>query len=459
VDGVDGSAYGRFETRADEPEFFKLDGYLGYVRVEQGLGDLANLTSITSYNRINGLTSQDQDGTPLPFSAGRADTGFWNFSQELQLASQDNTRLKWLLGTYYYKALAELRPARGTGTSGPYVERFRGQRTRSLAGFGQLSYEVLDRTTITAGLRYTDEQQKLTSNSYTLIGQGTAQTRVPFPPAPVNPVDSSGWTWRLALDHKFSSEIMGYVTWNRGLKGGGHTLVTLATVPGYNPEKLDAYESGLKMQFLNGRVRINPSLFLYKFKDIQYNAIINIPGQPQSARVGNAAAATIAGLDLDASLQISERLQINAAFEYLHSKYDSFPNAIVSRPAVAPAGGAVTGPMDVTGNRLPYAPETSGSLGFTYNAPLAGGEVVFDGAIRYIGDRYAAPSNFITIPAYVIVGMGLGWTSPDERFSVRVWGDNILDEKYSSTILETGVGFFPTVGAPITYGVTVSTKF
>jgi iron complex outermembrane receptor protein len=459
LDGVDGSAYGRYETRGNEPEFFRSDGYLGYLRLEQGLGDFATLTSISSYNKVRGQTSQDQDGTPLDFSVGFQKAGFRNISQELQLSSLGSGRFKWLLGAYYYRALAELTPARGTGTSGPRVERFRGQRTRSLAGFGQASYEILDGTTVTAGLRYTDEYQRLKSNSYTLVGSGVTQIRTPFPPNPLDPVDSSGWTWRLALDHKFSSDIMGYVSWNRGLKGGGFTLVTLATVPGYKPEKLDAYEAGLKMQFLNGRVRINPALFLYKFKNIQYNAIIQLAGQPQSARVANAAAATITGFDLDAALQVSGRLQLNAAFEYLHSKYDSFPKAVVSRPAVAPANGAVGGVLDAKGNRLPYAPRSSASLGFTYKVPVGSGEVILDGSTRYVGSQYVNPSNFLKIPSYTVVGLGLGWTSADERLGVRVWGDNIFDERYDFTVTETGVGFFRTPGAPRTYGVTVSTKF
>lgn len=460
LDRVDGNAYGRFENRGDAPALLKMDGYLGYVRMEQGLGDVATLTSISSYNKVNPTTAFDQDATPLDIAPGTQNIGFWNLSQEVQLASQGSGRLKWLVGAYYYNALAELTPARGTGSAAPggLVDRFRGQRTRSLSGFGQLSYEVLDGTTLTAGLRYTDEKQKLTSNSYTIIGQGASQVRVPFPPAPLDPVDSSGWTWRLALDHKFSRDIMGYVSWNRGLKGGGFTLVTLAAVPGYKPEQLDSYEAGLKMQFLGGRVRINPAAFLYKFKDIQYSVLTFVPGQGTNAAISNAAAATMAGFDLDASFKITSRLQLNAAFEYLHSNYDSFPNAVISRPNAAPAGGGVTSVVDVTGNQLPYAPETSGSLGFIYKAPLAGGELIFDGTVRHIGDQFAAPSNGFKIPSYNLVGVGLGWTLADERFGVRVWGDNIFDTSYSLTTIESTIGFFRTPGAPRTYGVTLSTK-
>lgn len=461
LDRVDGAAYGRFENRGDAPSLFRMDGYLGYLRIEQGLGDFATLSSISSYNRINAATAFDQDATPLDIAPGTQDIGFWNLSQEVQLASAGSGPLKWLAGAYYYKALAELTPALGTGAAAPggRVERFRGQRTHSLAGFGQLSYEIFPGTTATAGLRYTDEEQKLTSNSYTLVGQGANQVRIPFPPSPLDPVDSSGWTWRLALDHKFAHDIMGYVSWNRGLKGGGFTLVTLAAVPGYRPEKLDSYETGLKMQFLNGRVRINPAAFLYKFKNIQYSVLTFVPGQGTNAAISNAAAATMYGLDLDMSVQVTSRFQLTAAFEYLHTRYDSFPNAVVSTPVAAPGGGGVTSVVDVTGNELPYAPATSGSLGFMYTAPLAGGELTLDGSVRHTGDQYAAPSNNFKIPAYNLVGLGLGWTSQNERIGVRIWGDNIFDQNYSLTTIESTIGFFRTPGAPKTYGITVSTKF
>lgn len=457
LDGVDAAAYGRFGNRAEAANDFKLDSYLGYIRVEQGIGDVATLTSITSYDDVQPFPKFDSDATPLPISIATQDLFFHNFSQEFQLSSKSSKPLSWIVGAYYYRAFAGMTPLDIKGTSnGPAgeVRFFRKQRTRSLAGFGQLTYELTPSTKLTAGLRYTDESEELADDLYTLVGTDPNPTRLVFPPVPLGKLDSSGWTWRLAVDQKFGDGVMGYISWNRGLKGGGFTLVTTSNIPPYKPEKLDSYEAGLKMEFLNGRVRINPALFLYKFRNIQVNSFNGF-----LTALANAAKATLWGVDIDAAAKIGDRFQVTGAFEYLHTRYDRFPNAIFFQAKAAPAGGATQiNNQDATGNSLPYAPTTSGSLGLSYTAPLAGGDLMIDGSLRYVDSQFVGPSNIFKMPSYTLVGAGIGWTTSDKRFSVRVWGDNMFDKDYSYQIFESGSGIFRNPGAPRTFGVTLSTR-
>jgi iron complex outermembrane receptor protein len=454
LDGVDGSAYGRFEVRADAKNLLKIDSYLGYVRVEQKIGDFANLTSISSYHDMRPFARFDQDGTPLNIVKGTQDLQYRDFSQEVQLGSKGSGPLTWTVGAYYYNALASFLPLDLTGSftgAAGEIRYFRKQKSESLAGFGQLTYQIIEGTKITAGLRYTDETEKLPNDLYTLIGPDPTPTRAPFR---TGKQDSSGWTWRLALDQKLNDHIMGYISWNRGLKSGGFTLTTTANLPSYAPEKLDSYEIGTKMEFLGGRIRINPALFLYKFKDIQFN--VQVAG---GSAVSNAARATIKGLDLDASLKISSRLELTGSFEYLDAKFDSFPNATFFVPNAAPSGGAATlTNQNASGNRMPNAPRESGTLGLVYTAPLSGGSLQFDGSTRFVGDQFAGPSNFFVNRAYTLVSAGLSWTTADKRLGVRVWADNLFNENYNSQVFESGPGIFRVPGAPRTFGVTLSTK-
>ena len=455
LDGVDGSTYGRYEVRSNSANSLNFNSYLGYLRIEQGLGDVVNLTSITSYHDVKPFARFDQDATPADVVTASQDLGYRNFSQELQLSSQGSGPLTWLVGAYYYNALASMTPLILEGSvagAAGQIRQFRKQKAESIAGFGQAVYKLTSDTNLTAGLRYTKETEKLPAGLFTLIGRDPNPTRAPFDP---NSQDSSGWTWRLALDHRFNDSIMGYVSWNRGLKSGGFTLVTLVNrLPGYEPEKLDAYEAGLKMEFLNGRVRINPALFLYKFKDMQFSVLT-----AGGTAISNAARSTIKGFDLDAAFKVSDRFQLSGAFEYLDATFDSFKNAAFFEPRPAPGGGAATVNNQIAGgNTLAYAPKISASLGFSYNAPLGGGDLQFDGSVRYVDDQFIGPSNFFVNPAYTLVSTGIGWTSGDERMGVRVWADNLFDQKYSTQIFESGPGIFRVPGAPRTYGVTLSTK-
>ncbi len=458
VDGVDGAAYGRFGNRANSDNDLKTDSYLGYIRLEQGLGDFATLTSISSYQEVQPFAKFDSDATPLNVFAATQDLFFHNVSQEFQLSSKAEGPFTWIVGAYYYNALAGFSPMvlTGTGGGGPTGQtRFiRRQRTESLAGFGQLTYKLTEATKLTAGMRYTDESQKLPRDLVTLVGPDPNPVRLPFPSVPAATLDSSGWTWRVALDHQFSDDFMGYVSWNRGLKSGGFTLTTAADVPPYRPEKLDSYEAGLKMEFLNGRVRINPALFVYKFKNIQVNSFNGF-----LTALTNAASATIKGLDLDAAVKVSGGLQLTATFEYLDSQYDEFPTSIGFVPVAAPGGGArQVNNVNAKGNRLPYAPKTSGSFGASYTVPVAGGELLLDGSFRFVGNQFSSSSNFFKVPSYSLVSAGVSWTTSDERFSIRVWGDNIFDKDYAFQIFDSGLGIFRNPGAPRTYGVTLSTK-
>ena len=107
---------------------------------------------------------------------------------------------------------------------------------------------------------------------------------------------------------------------------------------------------------------------------------------------------------------------------------------------------------------MPYAPKTSASFSLVYTAPLTSGDLQFDGTVRYVDDQFIGPSNLFVNPSYTLVNAGLGWTSSDKRFGVRVWADNLLDRNYATQIFESGPGIFRIPGPPRTYGITLSTK-
>lgn len=65
-------------------------------------------------------------------------------------------------------------------------------------------------------------------------------------------------TYRVSLDHRFSDEVMGYVSWNTGFKSGGFNANSPGTAP-YKLETLQAYEAGLKTDLFDGRLRLNTS--------------------------------------------------------------------------------------------------------------------------------------------------------------------------------------------------------
>ena len=64
------------------------------------------------------------------------------------------------------------------------------------------------------GLRYTDETLK--GYSWSSTQQGAIYSG-PF----YGKIISKPWTYRAALDHQFTSNLLGYVSYDHGFKGGG----------------------------------------------------------------------------------------------------------------------------------------------------------------------------------------------------------------------------------------------
>ena len=144
-------------------------------------------------------------------------------------------------------------------------------------------------TNLTLGARYTHDERKLNSTGYGDLLAGFA--------VPLFDISEKSTfnkpTWRIALDHQFSGDVMAYASYSRGFKSGVYNL-TSPTDPVVKPETLDAYEIGIKSQLLDHRLQLNASTFYYDYSDIQLTTI-----KGASQILVNAAKAKIYGVDVD----------------------------------------------------------------------------------------------------------------------------------------------------------------
>jgi len=88
-------------------------------------------------------------------------------------------------------------------------------------------------TNLTVGLRYSSERHILDGYQTIDIAGGPSGLETPFAKQTRNFSDP---TWRVSLDHRFSPELMAYVSENRGFKSGGFNP-QVPTDPAYEPEK------------------------------------------------------------------------------------------------------------------------------------------------------------------------------------------------------------------------------
>jgi iron complex outermembrane receptor protein len=393
----------------------------GSITLDQDLG-FAHLVNITAYRQYHFFTVFEPSATPvlgldIPFVQDGK-----QFTEELQLISAPSTRFSWVAGAYYFSGHEILDPF-VIHLYGPYnlglseIDINDSEATHSVAGFAQATAEVLPQTNLTVGIRYTHERRGLSGTETGFVG----------PTIPIGPIvpytdaeiDASKATWRVALDHKLAQDVLAYVSYNRGFKSGGFNAFD-TTNPPYNPEVLDAYEAGIKSEWLDRRVRVNSAAFFYNYTDIQVTRYTN------TAVVYNGARAQLYGLDIDSAARVVAGLQLTAGLEWIHSQFTSFPNAQFSTPL--PNGGVSVYSGDATGNRLPFTPSLMIDVGADYGIEVHGSRLNFNITSAYSGGYYSEPDNRLHQAAFDYLNAGISWASSDEKLNLRLWARNLLDK-------------------------------
>ena len=448
VIGVDGvtSWPGKRKTNTDWKNTGDNEVYGGSLRIDHDF-DFARFVSLTGYRHVDGDFHLDQDATPTPIVRADINQFAESWSQEFQLLAPSGSAIDWLLGAYYFNADYAYTPLRIEGFgAAPFttLDLYGSQNTESLSAYGQATIPLTESTGLTFGLRYTTEDQKTKGS---IVGDGVVVLPEDLTRQKQN---FKKLTWRVALDHDFSDDILGYLSYNRGIKSGGFNMIN-ANTPGYNPEILDAFEAGLKTQLFDRRVRFNIAAFFYKYKDIQ---VFNITGGG-AVLTTNAAKAEVKGIDIDAAWRVTNELTLSGGLGVLDSEYTDFPDATYTPPS--PLDGPQT-TIDATGNDLIYAPKVSGNVALDYAMPTDVGTFNLNGTLSFRDKVYVSAANRLAIPGYTVVNASLGWTSTSEKFGVKLWARNLFDKDYYLNRTEQALGDIQFLAPPRTFGVTFSVK-
>jgi iron complex outermembrane recepter protein len=469
-----GPAVSTYDVNEDFQPSDSFKGGGGSVHIEQDLG-FAKLSGITAERYSKDSLAFDADATPLSLETiNPVLEEDRQFTQELQLTSEGTTRINWVVGAFYLHSDAMTDPST-VFLGGPLISPlfpvdsiaiYGQEKTNSWAAYGQSTLAITDADRLTIGLRYTEEFRHLIATE-----DGTLVGGIPVYPlnganppsfAPTNPFvpgpsisESKKFTaptWRASFDHRFSDDVLAYVSYNRGFKSGGFNT-GVPTQPAYDPEKLDAFEVGLKTDLMDKRLRLDAAAYYYKYKDIQVGYFV----QGQLAYY-NGASARIYGLDADLKALVTENLTLTAGVSWIHDRYTDFPNAIYYIPNLI-LGGNSTPTQSAAGNRLPLAPDETFSLAADYRYPLPRGALGLD--VTYLfSTRYVfEPDNIQHQPAYNLVNSTLSWMAPGDRFTFSLWGKNLTDAVIANGLIASALGSLSEYQPPRTYGASIQVKF
>lgn len=449
-------------TQPADQQFFrsKSDIFQGTIKADLGFADL---TSYTQYRKedADSRIEGDYSGVEL-FDIGLPNDNM-TFTQELLFTSKPGTRLQWTAGLFYvknrdtYRVFFDFFPA--LGVSSRSFEFGSSSVSQSIAAYADLTYEVSPKFFITAGARYAHDWQK------DVRSQAAFAPNVNATQANLDTVKGDRVTPRVVLRYKPTDEMSLYASYSKGYKaafldlGGGTTNRTV------KPEKIDAFEVGLK--FDNRAVAIEVAGFYYDYKDLQVSLY-----QSGQALIVNAASAKIYGLDAQARFNVSDAFSINMGANIIHARYKDFKNAPIYTPCLIQQIPADVGACASLGQSFPIigqqfndvtmqrAPSFTGNIGARYRADLAGGELQLSGNLYYSSKFFFGPSG-IQFPqkGYEVLSLRAQWEDSSERFMVAVYGDNVTNSRYKTGVQYGNNGIGANWSKPVTYGVEFGVKF
>jgi len=488
ITGTPASAYNyQASTSFSHGEGQRLDhwGVSGTINID--LNDTLQFSSITAYRKLHSANYVDIDATKYEVGDVFVDVRQHQFSQEFQLKLNAD-KLKGVLGLYYLNEHMVSHQEAYADSYLTYVTTPLNflrtiddeQDTKSYAAFGQLSYDLTEQLSLTAGLRYTHEVKNYWRTTTGTTASTVFNFSIPrtfvFPtnlPAPYNTlkdVSFDAWTPSVTLAFKPREGLMFYASASRGFKSGGfngraNSLGDVTqevggvttVVPTFKPESVWTYEVGTKASFLDGKVNLAANLFRSDYKDFQARVGGGNTGiTGGSFPVLNAGKLRIQGFELESTVKPWKYFTLSASLGILDAKYKEF-NDGRRAPAYScnPTGTAVV-------CKPPFAPPVTFRVGADYRIPLDGATLSFGGDARFVDKHYLSIDNRAGLfedgywlgNVYAQVDVG--------NFYLRGMVKNVGDALYKTDGQEfSSVGNIQTVyyGDPRTWQLTVGVRF
>ena len=383
----------------------------------------ANLTlkSITGYRETTALGNRDGDHTPILIQNTKDTWDHEQFSQELEFIGNGfEGRLDWLVGLYYFEE-------KGTNlnfVTFPVVSFQSGGSVDNdnVAMFGQATYDLTDRLSVTAGLRWTDETKRFLPDQFV-----TTDPTGLFPPGSVpgfrlvpyteSSVDFEEVTPMANLAYDWTDNFMTYVTYSEGFKSGGFTqriFPPLGEPPAFDPEYVESYEAGFKYEASNGRFRLNGAAYSTDYSDLQVQVLVGV--QPLTS---NAAGAEIKGFELEFEALPVEHLLLTGGLGYTDGKYTELEDSVLALGIAKE-------------NAFAQVPEWTGSLSASYEVETGHGSLLPRLDVSYQSESYMDAVNTASLKqdAYALINASVAFRPLNASWEFKVFGKNLTDEEY-----------------------------
>jgi len=322
------------------------------------------------YDTIYGYGAYIYDNSGNPIDPTQFITGHDKFkkdSHELRIASPADERFRFVGGLFYQRQerfieqnylINGLADAIAVLPNQIWLtEQIRIDKDYAI--FGEVSYDVTDKLTLTGGVRGFKADNSIEgffgfSDGYS-SRTGVAACFTPFVPfhrAPCTNLDrgvkEDGVTWKVNASYQIDDDRMIYGTISTGYRPPGINR-RAGQLPVYDSDTLTNYEIGWKTAWNEGKLIFNGAAFYQEWKDFQFSFL----GENSFTEIRNAGDAGIYGVEVDFVWKPADGFTLSGSASYIHTRLSQDYCGVIN-PATGEAVTVCPGPDDP--NR-PDAPE------------------------------------------------------------------------------------------------------
>ncbi|WP_394728724.1 TonB-dependent receptor [Altererythrobacter sp. GH1-8] len=459
--------------------------WLAYANLDFDL-DFATLTANLSKSKSSYRAGFDSIGR----ESAKNEPFFGNFSRqfltdltgdageqdsfEVRLASNPGSAVDWLVGYSRYESLTggvlstTVRLVSDPETLSTITRVEEREIVDVDAVFASVNIP-LGAARIFGEVRYTEEAYRLTDKADIFFLPVLSR------PLTFTETDFDFWSGKIGADVEINPDVLLYAYAARGVKSGG---INGGRDPSdefgtFDPEFNWTYELGAKTTLWDGRAIVNVAAFYIDWSNLQATAPATFAAGPVTV---NGTGASSKGVEIDASLDITDNFNWRIAGSYQDATYDDgfVDGSIELRCGV---NGATVVPVsvcsaEVGGNQIANSSDLNFYTAAKYTIPEVIGGFDLYGRVSYSFEAGKSPTalNLADTGDIELVTLRIGLQ--DDRTEIAFWVDNLFDEKYiarATPITEAaanqfcancGISSTQTIfGNGRSWGVTVSREF
>jgi outer membrane receptor protein involved in Fe transport len=373
-------------------------------------------------------------------------------AEELIFASDEDADWRWQVGLYFANDEIEGRAERTFPNPGGWQENQLTSYTNELdsfATFGSLNRSITDKTSLELGIRYDAVDRKFTRNKVVTsnVGHNWAD-----PSDGTN--DEDFFSPSIAITHEIEENISIFAAISQSFKPGGFSpyVDTNSTSrmgisnQKFNKEKNLAYEVGMNLTSEDKLWNFDFAVFWSEVEDYQFEK----PTGTTDYFVDNAEEVEIFGFEVEISGRPSDQLFVSLGYGLTDGEIKKHVGSNFNLDTFS------VDSHDFAGADIPYSPEHTFSASMDY---LWSENLISHLGVRNIGKVHYLDqtANDTVNDSYTLLNASVSYLYND--WELKVFGTNLTDEEYYSSLVSSLGGVPGVVGSPRVIGLSISREF